>query len=145
MKLLKFPVNSWNHLYSLEQAIINSELSSANQLGIHGRIRNNDYLDRIDTDVDIHFQQTHDTPDYSRTTDQQLILGQVTRHEAGLVANLQIDSRVFNELKKNLLEYADIEGIHIMITLGILDDTSDWAIGTSRALLKLDYAMKGDA
>ena len=145
MKLIQFPVNNWSHLYSLERAIINAEQASGNQLSIHGRALNNDYLERKDTEIKIDFYQINATPSYSLSNDQIMILGQITRQQDGLNCELQLDSRVFNELKKNLLEYADIDGIHIMVTLGILDDAEHWATGTSKPLVKLDYAMRGDS
>ncbi|MDH5570640.1 MAG: hypothetical protein OEY89_02680 [Gammaproteobacteria bacterium] len=145
MKLITFPVNNWSHLYSLELAIKNTEQLSANQLSIQGQLRNQDFLDNRDTNISIQFNQTYSPPTYTRAPDQQLILGQITRHDQALVCELPLETRVFNELKKNLLEYADIDGIHIMVTLGIPDDNGSWLIGTSRPLLKLDYAMRGDA
>ena len=42
------------------------------------------------------------------------------------------------------MEYADIEGIHIIITIGLLSDKDHWLEGEKLQIIKLDYAMKGD-
>ncbi len=142
---LKFPVNNWNHLYSLQQAIIHNSPLTGRTLGVHGRILNQPFLQNKDTDISIKFIQVNDIPSYPLIVDKQFELGIVSQNENGLNSHIQVDRCVFEELRKNLMEYADIEGIHIMITLGLLSNDDHWQKDASLQLVQLDYAMKGDS
>ena len=62
-----------------------------------------------------------------------------------LSADINVDKGVFEELRKNLMEYADIEGIHIMVTIGVvLNDNETWKNDQDLNIIQFDYAMKGD-
>ena len=145
IQLLKFSVNNWNHLYSLEQAILRSEAATGKHLSIEGNIRNNAFLDNQDTAVSINFYQIEGTPEYTKNKNGQMVLGKLTHQQDGLFTHLPVSEKVFEELRKNLMEYADIDGIHIVVTIGVESTDNQWANTDKLNILKLDYAMRGDA
>ncbi len=142
---LKFPVNNWDHLYSLQQAIVHNSPLTGRTLGIHGRILNQPFLQNKDTDISIKFIQVDAIPSYPIITTEQFELGIISHHKNKLSTHIQVDRQVFEELRKNLMEYADIEGIHIIVTLGLLSNDDHWQEDVSLQLVQLDYAMKGNA
>jgi hypothetical protein len=143
--LLKFSINNWNHLYSLEQAILNDELATGKQLSIEGTIRNELLLGKHDTPVHVTFNQVDGTPEYSRAENNLMILGKIKRQDKIIESTISVNTKVFEELRKNLMEYADIDGIHIVVSIGLISSDELWPINTEYSLVKLDYAMKGDA
>lgn len=145
IKLISFSVNNWIHLYSLEQAIAKEQQLSGGSLSINGKIRNNALFDNQDTAVEITFNKTIDSPQYHITDNDLLVLSNISRQPDKICSNLLVDEKVFEELRKNLMEYADIDGIHIVVTLGVLLDNQSWPFNKEIPLVKVDYAMKGDA
>lgn len=144
IKTIKFSINSWSHLYSLEQAIERAEQATGKHLSINGIIRKEPLFNDKDTPITISFDQVDGIPDY-RTHEQHKVLGQITYDKGNLMCSLPVDERVFEELRKNLMEYADIDGIHIVIILGLILQNDNWPQNTSADIIKLDYAMRGDA
>ncbi|HEY9052766.1 MAG TPA: hypothetical protein VIQ03_14540 [Gammaproteobacteria bacterium] len=144
IKTIKFSINSWSHLYSLEQAIERAEQATGKHLSINGIIRKEPLFNDRDTPITISFDQVDGIPDY-HTLGQHKILGQTTYDKDKLTCSLPVDERVFEELRKNLMEYADIDGIHIVVTLGLILQDNNWPQGTPADIVKLDYAMRGDA
>jgi len=141
---IKFSVNNWDHLYSLEQAILNNEKNTGKLLSITGTIRNADILDNENINTHISFKQSDHFPEYAQTEIGQVILGQMTRLADRLECSLNVNEKVFEELRKNLMEYADIDGIHIIVTIGLITEKNNWPVNTMYPIIKLDYAMKGD-
>lgn len=139
---IRFPLNTWQHLYSLQQAVQQTGNFSGNQLLVNGVIRNEALFDRRDIPVQIAFSQCT-SPQYRMTADNQIILGQLFRDDT-LHTEIQIDAPVFTELKKNLVEYIGIEGIHIVVTIGLKLPDHGWQQKTAADIVQLDYAMKGD-
>ena len=144
LQTLTFSVNNWNHLYSLQAAVQHNQQGTGRSLTIQGRLLNQTFLQRQDTPVSIRFVQNDQPPEYTREQDQ-LVLTRLQRKPDGLSGEIAVDRGVFEELRKNLMEYADIEGIHIMLSLGLLSDQAEWPGNESLPLLELNYAMKGDA
>ena len=144
IKIIKFSINNWSHLYSLEQAIQHARQATGNHLSIQGNIRKESLFDQHDTAITITFDQVDDTPSYI-TNGEYTILGQLTYDQHKLTGCLAVDSRVFEELRKNLMEYAGIDGIHIMVTIGLILQGDRWPDHSSADIVKLDYAMRGDA
>ena len=139
---IRFPLHTWQHLYSLQQAVQQNNNLSGNQLLVKGIIRNEALFDRHDTAILITFSQTA-APQYKTAADNQIILGQLFRDDT-LHTNIQIDAPVFAELKKNLVEYIGIEGIHIVVTIGLKLPANGWPQKTAADIVQLDYAMTGD-
>jgi len=142
---LRFPVNNWNHLYSLQQAITHNNMLTGRTLEIKGRILNQAFLQHKDTPISIQFTQVDSTPNYPVIQSEQHELGLIQYSQQQLSTQIQVDRQVFEELRKNLMEYANIEGIHIMVTLGLLSDKTAWQENSTLQVVQLDYAMKGDA
>lgn len=144
LKNLSFSVNNWSHLYSLQAAVQHNQQATGRSLTLQGRLLNQAFLQHQDTPVSICFIQNDQPPQYAREQNQ-LVLARMQRDTDGLSCEIAVDRGVFEELRKNLMEYADIEGIHIMLTLGLLSDQPVWPKNASLPLLELNYAMKGDA
>jgi len=145
IQLLSFSINNWGHLYSLQQAISHNQQLTGRELTISSRVLNKPFLKHHDTPVIIKFLQVDQSPNYSITKDGTHVLGQMLLTNKSLETSIQVDRNVFEELRKNLMEYADIEGIHIIISLGLLSNNDHWQDGETLDIVKLDYAMKGDA
>ena len=144
MKTLKFSVNNWNHLYSLEQAVLKDQQITGKYLTISGLVNELDLLENKSTPVLITFNQVDDIYEYNKTKSGQIILGHIKRLNDKLESTLPVNGNVFEELRKNLMEYSDIDGIHIVVSIGLDSEPHDWPVNTEYSILKLDYAMKGD-
>jgi hypothetical protein len=142
---LRFSISQWQHLYSLQQAIQHAQQATGKTLSITGKILNQPLLDNQDTPVNIHFHQVDHTPRYDRNAHNDLVLGQIQRSRQGLLSSLPVDARVFEELRRNLVDYADLDGIHIVVSLGIELAGPGWSMDQPADILQLDYAMRGDA
>ncbi len=143
--ILKFSVSHWEHLYSLQQAIDKAEQASGKRLEIQGQIRNENLLNQQDTPVFIRFYQVDDTPQYTHNEKGQIVLGTMLRNREGLHCQLPVDHRVFEEMRRNMMEYADIDGIHIVVSIGLELDGDSWPMEQTADIVSLDYAMRGDA
>lgn len=141
---LKFSINHWSHLYSLQTAISHLKQLSGRKLSVNGRLQRQDFLDNIDTNICIEFLQSDCVPDYARLDSGEYILGSITKTEQNLASTISVDRTVFEELRKNLMEYADIDGIHIVVTLEVLSESDIWKDNEQLNIIQLDYAMKGD-
>lgn len=141
---LSFSINNWRHLYSLQKAITHNKQLTGRHLSISGQLINHAFLDNINTDIKIKFLQTDYPPEYIQAPNSEYILGVITLSNNTLSADINVDKGIFEELRKNLMEYADIEGIHIMVELGVLSDNETWDNDEDLNIIQLDYAMKGD-
>ncbi len=134
---IKFSVNQWTHLYSLTQAIQHQADNSGRSLLIEGQLP----ATPLPADsIRLGFIHSTETPFYGQTENGQIQLGLVQLENKQLTGEIHVADDVFNELKKNLIEYADIEGIHIIFNLQLTSgpQVQQWQI------IQLDYAMKGD-
>jgi hypothetical protein len=145
IKTLKFSINGWTHLYSLQQAIQHNQQKTGRTLSIQGRIIGNAFLNQQDSDISIGFLQMNGTPEYTAIDESIVELAPIKLTNKSLHTEVAVDKPVFEELRKNLMEYADIDGIHIIVTLGVLSEDNAWQNDTSLSLVQLDYAMRGDA
>lgn len=145
IRTIRFSVSNWHQLYSLHLAMLQAEQASGKSLCIHGKIRNEALLDNQDTDIDICFRQLDSLPRFSREQNQLLVLGKIRRTASGLHSELPVTEKVFEEMRRNLVEYADIDGIHIVVSIGIELTEHGWPMDREIDVLQLDYAMRGDA
>ena len=147
IKTLSFPINQWGHLYSLQQAIRHQQQLNGSELKISGHISNHDFLQKKDTPVSIKFLQVDSSPTYALLDSNLYELGVMTLTDQQLKTEIKVARTVFEELRKNLMEYAEIDGIHIIVTLGFLSNTETeyWPENKALQIVQLDYAMKGDA
>ena len=142
---LKFSINHWQHLYSIKEAISKTYQDNGKTLSISGNLINSPLFDNQTTSIIINFKETEEFADYPATSGGDLIIGQLTKNNQGLSTTININEAVFTELKKNIIEYTDIEGIHIVVTLIIRAQTEKWTDTSSADILSLAYAMKGDS
>ena len=142
---LKFSINNWGHLYSLQQAISHNNQLTGRKLSITGRILNSAFLNKVDTPISIDFIQTDLPPDYTPIDKDTYELGIFNLQNQHITSCIMLDRNVFEEMRKNLMEYGDIEGIHIIVSLDLLSDEQIWEPGIELQIVQLDYAMKGDA
>jgi len=141
---LSFPINNWGHLYSLQQAVSHNDQLTGRKLSLHGRILNNPFLNNVDTNITLEFIQSDTPPLYTKTDNALHILGDLSLTQQHLISCIQVDRSVFEEMRRNLMEYADIEGIHIMVSLDVLSDVQHWPANKTLKIVQLNYAMKGD-
>jgi len=141
---IKFSINSWNHLYSLKSAIEHKEHAKGKFLTIKGSLRNNPLIALKDTPISIEFINIDGTPEYKTNLSGDIILGNLQYQDGQLQTTLPLDDEVFEELRKNLMEYSDIDGIHIIVSLA-LESQPDIHSDQGMNILDLTYAMKGDA
>lgn len=141
---IKFSINNWEYLYSFKAAIERKQQAKGNSLTIAGSIRSATLTDHQDTPILIELINVHGTQDYQTNTSGEAILGILRHHDQRLHTQITIDNDVFEELRKNLMEYADIDGIHIVVSIELEGSPN---INTSHTMNILDikYAMKGDA
>ena len=142
--IIKFSVNSWNHLYSLKSAIERKQNAKGKFLTIIGNIRNNPLTAHQDTPILIEFINLNGTPKYQTSLSGNLILGNLDYINGQFQTLLSLDDDVFEELRKNLMEYTTIEGIHIIVSLE-LEGQPDIDGNQDMNIIDLQYAMKGDA
>lgn len=139
-----FSVNNWDHLYSLQKAISYHNQLTGRELTISGRLLKHSFLNNIDTAISITFFQSDQPPNYNRLDSNIHLIGEMLFLDQKLTSNIHVDRTVFEELRKNLMEYADIEGIHIMLNLEVISEGEQWTDNTKLKIIQLDYAMKGD-
>jgi len=142
---IKFSINNWGHLYSLQQAISHNKQLTGRKLSITGRIPNSAFLNKIDTAISIDFFQTDSPQSYTLINPDTYELGTINLQNQQITSCIMLDRNVFEEMRKNLMEYGDIEGIHIIVSLDLLSDEPIWEAGIALQIVQLDYAMKGDA
>lgn len=141
---IKFSINNWGHLYSLQQAISHNKQLTGRKLSITGRIPNSTFLNKVDTPICIDFFQTDSPPSYTLINQDTYELGTINLQNQQITSRIMLDRNVFEEMRKNLMEYGDIEGIHIIVSLDLLSDEPIWEDDIALQIVQLDYAMKGD-
>ncbi len=140
-----FSVNNWQHLYSLQQAVSHNQQLTGSSLSIKGKALNQAFLDNNPTSISIEFSMHDSTPDYPLLHSGVYQLGTLKHSTDHLHTNICVDKKVFEELRKNLMEYADIEGIHIVVSIELFSDDPVYQAGKDYPIIELDYAMKGDS
>ncbi len=145
---MRFSIEHWDHLYSLHRAIQHNQQWTGRRLQIKGQIRNQTLLEHQDTPIQISFLQSDQPPQYPELSIDNTVypvLADICREDEHISVEIPVDRMVFEELRRNLMEYADIDGIHIMVSICVAHPSTSWAIGQTLPLLELDYAMRGDA
>lgn len=143
--ILKFSINHWQHLYSIKEAISITHHGNGKTLSISGKLINSPLFDNQTTGIIIYFKEIEEIADYPCTQSGDLIFGQLTKNNHELSTTININEAIFTELKKNIIEYTDIEGIHIVVSLIIKTPTETWTDTGSADIISLEYAMKGDS
>lgn len=139
IKTLKFSVDSWAHLYSLTLAVQKNSRNSGRSLSISGCFQHADFSDAGESDICIKFVHVDESPGY-KIDENQLVFAELEKNKNVFSAEIMVAESVFLELKRNLIEYADIEGIHMIFNLKIFLSEDNPAM----KIIDLEYAMKGD-
>ena len=129
----------------MQQAIQHNHQHTGRNLSIEVRIVGNAFLNQHASEISICFLQTDNTPKYKLIDESTLELAPIKLSNKNLHTEVTVDKPVFEELRKNLMEYADIDGIHIIVTLSVLRKDYIWQYKTPLCLVQLDYEMKGNA
>ena len=120
-RYVKFPINRWKHLYSLEQAILHASEDSGRRLVIDGSCPVVDFLENQKLNFELTLVNVTQYPQYRKLHGDQRVLASLRYDEKAqsLKGEMQVDSQVFEELRNNIIEYSAIDGIFIEATLGL--------------------------
>ncbi|MDH5424641.1 MAG: hypothetical protein OEY29_06605 [Gammaproteobacteria bacterium] len=144
-RYLKFPINRWKHLYSLEQAILHASEDTGRHLLIGGSCPAVDFLASQKLSFELTMVNVSQYPQYRKLHDGHLVLASLI-YDAGkqsLKGEMQIDSQVFEELRNNIVEYSAIDGIFIEATMGLrFAATEVLADGEKVDMIAFQYAMR---
>lgn len=142
---VQFSVSQWQHLYSLAQAIRRAQKQAGKRLEIEGRLRKQPLFDNQDVAIKLTFFQVDGIPQYPSATDDRIRLGKLERDANGVFASIPVAADVFEELRSNLVEYGDVDGIHIIVSVELALDEEHWPDHDTVDITGIDYAMRGDA
>jgi len=141
---IKFSIDRWEHMYSLKAAIERKNDATGNKLCLQGTIHNSTLPNHPETPVLIELSNVHELPTYPINKSDELILGTLNYQNHKFHSQLSVNGEIFNELKKNLIEYGNIDGIHIVVNIE-LEGAPEYNEQQHINILNLTYAMKGDA
>lgn len=144
-RYLKFPINRWKHLYSLEQAILHASEDTGRHLVIEGSCPAVEYLNNQKLNFELTLVNVTQYPQYRKLHGGQLVLATLRYDETtqSLKGEMQVDSQLFDELRNNIIEYSAIDGIFIEATLGLrLPRKAQLASGDEAEMIGFEYAMR---
>lgn len=144
-RFLKFPINRWKHLYSLEQAILHASDDTGRRLVVEGNCPSVDFLANQKLNFELTLVNVSQYPSYRKLHGGQMVLATLVYDEAAqaLKGEMAIDSQVFDELRNNIIEYSAIDGIFIEAELGFrMSDKAALANGDEIELIAFQYAMR---
>lgn len=144
-RYLKFPINRWKHLYSLEQAVLHASDDTGRRLVIDGSCPVVEFLQNQKLNFELTLVNVSQYPQYKKLHGDQMVLATLVydQKEQKLSGEMQIDSQVFDELRNNIIEYSAIDGIFIEATLGLRfqrDKLPDQ--GEKIEMVAFEYAMR---
>jgi len=144
-RYLKFPINRWKHLYSLEQAILHASEDTGRHLVIDGSCPVVEFLDNQKLDFELTLVNVTQYPQYRKLHGDHRVLASLRYDDAAqrLKGEMQVDSQVFEELRNNIIEYSAIDGIFIEATLGLrFQRDKPLAEGDVIEMIAFEYAMR---
>lgn len=144
-RFLKFPINRWKHLYSLEQAILHASEDTGRHLVIDGSCPVVDFLDKQKLNFELTLVNATQYPQYRMLHAGHRVLASLQYDEKSqaLKGEMQVDSQVFEELRSNIIEYSAIDGIFIEATLGLrFQRDQQLTQGDEIEMVSFEYAMR---
>ncbi len=144
-RYVKFPINRWKHLYSLEQAILHASEDTGRRLIIDGSCPVVDFLDNQKLDFELTLVNVTQYPQYRKLHGDQRVLASLRYDEKtrSLKGEMQVDNQVFEELRNNIIEYSAIDGIFIEATLGLRFERDKMPVeGEEIEMIAFEYAMR---
>jgi len=142
---LKFPINRWKHLYSLEQAILHASEDTGRHLVIDGTCPAVDCLGNQKLNFELTLVNVTQYPQYRKLHGGHLVLATLAYDDSNqaLKGEMKVDSSVFEELRNNIVEYSAIDGIFIETTLGLrFPDKQKLDDGDQIEMIAFEYAMR---
>ncbi|MDH5391726.1 MAG: hypothetical protein OEY11_00945 [Gammaproteobacteria bacterium] len=142
---LKFPINRWKHLYSLEQAILHASDDTGRHLLIEGACPAVESLANQPLKFELRLINVSQYPQYRKLHGGQLVLATLLYDAASqcLKGEMMVDSQVFDELRSNIVEYSAIDGIFIEATLGLrLASEKALSDADKVEMISFQYAMR---
>ena len=144
-RYLKFPINRWKHLYSLEQAILHASDDTGRQLVVEGSCSKLVFLAIQKLDFELTLVNVSQYPQYRKLHGGHMVLATLT-YDSGsqtLKGEMMVDSQVFEELRSNIIEYSAIDGIFIEAELGLrFADKDTLENGEKVDMISFQYAMR---
>jgi len=144
-RYLKFPINRWKHLYSLEQAILHASEDTGRHLVIDGSCPSVDFLSNQKLSFELTLVNVTQYPQYRKLHGGHLVLATLSYDENDQIfkGEMKVDSQVFEELRNNIVEYSAIDGIFIETTLGLrFEDKQKLETGDQVEMISFEYAMR---
>lgn len=142
---VKFPINRWKHLYSLEQAILHASEDTGRQLIVDGASPSVECLSNQKLNFELCLVNVSQYPQYRKLHGGQMVLATLVYDEEKqiLTGEMQIDNEVFDELRNNIIEYSGIDGIFIEATLGLrFPAIEELVTGAEVKMVSFEYAMR---
>lgn len=144
-RYLKFPINRWKHLYSLEQAILHASEDTGRRMVVEGSCPVVDFLSKQKLNFELTLVNVSQYPQYRKLHGGYMVLATLSYDEASqsLKGEMMIDSQVFEELRNNIIEYSAIDGIFIEAELGLRFSDNDALVnGEKIEMIAFQYAMR---
>jgi len=144
-RYVKFPINRWKHLYSLEQAILHASNDTGRRLIIDGSCPVVDFLDNQKLNFILTLVNVTQYPQYRKLHGDQRVLASLRYDEKAqrLKGEMQVDNQVFEELRNNIIEYSAIDGIFIEATLGLRFERDKMPVEADEIeMIAFEYAMR---
>ncbi|MDH5516277.1 MAG: hypothetical protein OEY36_00485 [Gammaproteobacteria bacterium] len=142
---IKFPINRWKHLYSLEQAVLHASEDSGRHLLIDGSCPLAEINSKQPLNFTLRLVNVTQYPQYRKLHGGEMVLATLSYDQSAqsLHGEMMVDSQVFEELRSNILEYSAIDGIFIEATLGLrLASTAPLADADKVEMIAFQYAMR---
>ena len=142
---VKFPINRWKHLYSLEQAILHASEDTGRHLLIDGTCPAVEFLANQKLNFELTLVNVSQYPQYRKLHGGQLVLATLHYDENELIlrGEMMVDSQVFEELRNNIIEYSAIDGIFIETTIGLRIPADGKLVnGAETEMVSFEYAMR---
>lgn len=144
-RFLKFPINRWKHLYSLEQAILHASDDTGRRLVVEGSCPAVSFLANQKLNFELTLVNVSQYPQYRKLHGGQMVLASLVYDDKSLSlkGEMMVDSQVFEELRNNIIEYSAIDGIFIEAELGLRISDKDSIDNNEKVeMVSFQYAMR---
>ena len=144
-RYLKFPINRWKHLYSLEQAILHASDDTGRRMVVEGSCPVVDFLSNQALNFELTLVNVSQYPQYRKLHGGHLVLASLAYDESNqcLKGEMMVDGQVFEELRNNIIEYSAIDGIFIEAELGLrFNDKDNLDNAETVEMIAFQYAMR---
>ena len=144
-RTIKFPINQWKHLYSLEQAILHASEDTGRHLVVDSSCPSVEFLAGQKLNFELTLVNVSEYPQYRKLHGGDMVLATLSYDDKSqsLKGEMKVDSQVFEELRNNIIEYSAIDGIFIEATLGLRLARDQKLENDNRVdMISFEYAMR---